>query len=73
MEKIRFTAAAERLLQILSDNGTWMTRAQLSAAYGRTLGTYDFALLEDLERAGMLEINKATIGQVKPKYEYRAK
>lgn len=73
METLRLTAVSERLLQILKGNGGWMYRTDLSAAYGRTLGHNDFAGLDDLEEAGLIEIEKEIIGQVKPKFKYRAK
>lgn len=71
MTEIKGRGAA--LVNALSKNGGWMTRAELAAATGKNqLSPNDINWLERLSRDGVIEVDQRTIpGPVGFEYIYR--
>lgn len=70
------TTLAEKLLEILRDNGGWMTRKELAHELGRPRDyfvAYDTDVLEGLVNAGLVERDDRLVGAVKTVKYYRAK
>lgn len=70
------TTLRELLLDILRDNGGWMSRKDIGAALGRPRSypvAYDIDLLEGLVAAGLVERDDRLSGAVKVVKYYRIK
>jgi predicted transcriptional regulator len=62
------------LLDKLKQAGDWQTRQDIANSIGRVrLNPYDVHVLKSLEKRGLIEVRKASIGTVRKQYEYKAK
>lgn len=68
------TDLQQLFLQILTEQGDWMTRSELAVAIERPnrLNPHDVAMLDDLAEKGIVQMNERKIGAVKTVYVYKS-
>ena len=61
-------------LEILEQQGDWMTRAEIAVAIERPhrLNPHDVAMLDDMAEKGIIQVNERKVGAVKTVYIYKA-